>query len=80
MTLFTVANRLQGLISTIILARLLVPEDFGIIAMAMSMIAGVELLTAVGLEVVLIQHPDPRSAVDGPFPATTLLSPCQACA
>jgi O-antigen/teichoic acid export membrane protein len=60
MTLFTMANRLQGLISTIILARLLVPEDFGIIAMAMSMIAGVELLTAVGLEIVLIQHPDPK--------------------
>ena len=60
MTLFTVANRLQGLISTIILARLLVPEDFGIIAMAMSMIAGVELLTALGLEVVLVQHPNPK--------------------
>ena len=60
MTLFTMANRLQGLVSTVILARLLVPEDFGIIAMAMSMIAGVELLTAVGLEIVLIQHPDPK--------------------
>jgi len=61
MTLFTLASRLQGLISMIILARLLVPDDFGIIAMAMSMIAGVELLTAFGFEVVLIQHPDPKA-------------------
>jgi O-antigen/teichoic acid export membrane protein len=60
MTLFTLANRLQGLISTVILARLLIPEDFGIVAMAMSMIAGIELLTAVGLEVVLVQHPDAK--------------------
>ena len=48
MTLFTVTHRLLGLISTIILARLLIPADFGIIAMSMSMIAALELLT--GLE------------------------------
>ena len=60
MTLFTLLSRVQGLISMIILARLLIPKDFGIIAMASSLIAGVELLTALGLHVVLIQHPDPK--------------------
>jgi len=60
MTLFTFVSRVQGLISMIILARLLIPKDFGIIAMASSLIAGVELLTALGLHVVLIQHPDPK--------------------
>lgn len=60
MTLFTVADRLKGLISMVILARLLVPEDFGIIAMSTSMIAGVELITALGFQVVLIQRPDPE--------------------
>jgi lipopolysaccharide exporter len=61
MTLFTLLSRVQGLISVIILARLLVPEDFGIIAMASSLIVAAEMLMELGLHVVLIQHPDPKS-------------------
>ena len=44
-----------GIVSTIILARLLVPADFGIVAMAMSIIAAFELMTAFGFDTVLIQ-------------------------
>lgn len=45
-----------GLISTLVLARLLVPADFGIIAMATSVAAGLELLTLFGFDVALIQR------------------------
>lgn len=37
------SDRAIGLVSTIILARLLVPEDFGVMAMAMSVFAFVEI-------------------------------------
>lgn len=56
MTMFTLLNRFLGLISTVVLARLLIPEDFGIIAMSMSMIAAIDLLTGLSLHVVLIQR------------------------
>ena len=44
------------------LARLLVPEDFGIVAMAMSLIAIIEMLTAFNFEAALIQKPAPTRA------------------
>lgn len=52
-------DRGLGLVSTLILARLLVPDDFGIIAMAMSVVALLDLLRAFGFDVVLIQHATP---------------------
>jgi O-antigen/teichoic acid export membrane protein len=55
MALFKLASRGLGLISTVILARLLVPADFGLVAMAMSVIATFELMTAFNFEIVLIQ-------------------------
>ncbi len=58
MVLFKLTERSLGLISTIILARLLVPADFGLIAMAMSMIAALELMSAFSFDVVLIQKQD----------------------
>lgn len=48
--------RFIGLISTLILVRLLDPIDFGITAMAMTVVASVELLTAFGFDVALIQN------------------------
>jgi PST family polysaccharide transporter len=54
--LMRVCERLIGLASTIVLARLLAPADFGIIAMAMSVAAIFEALTAFGVEVALIQR------------------------
>lgn len=45
-----------GLISTIILARLLLPSDFGLVAMGTAMIAVVELFSAFNFETALIQN------------------------
>jgi lipopolysaccharide exporter len=53
---FKIAERGIGLISTVILARLLVPADFGLVAMAMAIIAVLELLSAFSFDVSLIQN------------------------
>lgn len=58
--LFRLIDRGLGLISTLVLARLLVPADFGLIAMATSVTAVIELVTAFGFELALIQHADPK--------------------
>ena len=47
-----------GLISTVVLARLLAPTDFGLVAMAMSVIAALELFRAFSFDTVLIQRQD----------------------
>ncbi len=52
--------RALGFISTLILARLLTPEDFGIVAMA-TVVAGLaNVLFEFGVATVLIQNPDPK--------------------
>lgn len=56
MVAFKLLERSIGLISTLILARLLAPEDFGVVAMAMTFIAMAELLTAFGFDIALIQN------------------------
>lgn len=56
MVLFKFVERGLGLISTLILARLLTPGDFGIVAMALSFIAIAELLSAFGFDVAIIQN------------------------
>jgi O-antigen/teichoic acid export membrane protein len=56
MVLFRLLERAIGLISTLILARLLVPADFGIIAMAMSFVAILELLWTFSFDSALIQQ------------------------
>jgi lipopolysaccharide exporter len=56
MVAFKLLERSIGLISTLILARLLVPADFGLVAMAMTFIAMAELLTAFGFDTALIQN------------------------
>lgn len=47
-----------GLISSIVLARLLVPADFGLVAVAMSVYAFILLFGSVGFNSALIQKPD----------------------
>lgn len=59
MVLFRLFDRSIGVVSTTVLARLLVPADFGLVAMAMSVIAIVELATAFSFEIALIQKTDP---------------------
>ena len=51
--------RTLGIISTVILARLLTPADYGLIALAMVLAAAVELFSSFNFEVWLIRHPDP---------------------
>ena len=60
-----VALRILGVLSTVILARLLVPEDFGLVALATLISAGIELVTGLNFQVWLIRHPAPdRSHYD----------------
>ena len=56
MVAFKLLERSIGLVSTVVLARLLLPEDFGLIAMATSVIAITELLQAFNFDVALIQN------------------------
>jgi lipopolysaccharide exporter len=62
MVLFKLTERSLGLISTLILARLLGPSDFGIVAMAMSFIAMAELLTAFSFDIAIIQNREATEA------------------
>lgn len=55
MLLARVATRVIGMLSTLVLARVLTPEDFGLVAMATSIVAVIELLRAFGFDTVLIQ-------------------------
>jgi polysaccharide biosynthesis protein len=58
MMLFKIIDRGTGIFSTLILARLLLPEDFGLISLAASVIAMLEVLGAFGLDVALVQRVD----------------------
>ncbi len=53
-----VVDRSLGLVSTLVLARLLVPADFGLIAMASSLTALLELIGAFGTDLTLIRRQD----------------------
>jgi O-antigen/teichoic acid export membrane protein len=53
------ADRAIGLVGTVVLARLLTPADFGLVAMAIAVIALIELATAFGFEVSLVRKANP---------------------
>jgi len=55
MLLFKLLERTLGILSTLVLVRLLVPADFGVVAMAQSFIVMVQLLGALGFDVALIR-------------------------
>lgn len=59
MVLMRIVDRGLGLVSTLVLARLLVPADFGVMAMAMTFIALIELAGAFNFDIVLIQRQNP---------------------
>ncbi len=50
------ANRCVALVSMVVLARLLVPADFGLIALAMAMVGAIDVLGEFGFEMALIQN------------------------
>ena len=70
------ADRLVGIVSTIILARLLVPEDFGIIAMASLLIGLIEVLLDMGVNFTLVQN---KHATQDDFDAAWTLRLIQTC-
>jgi lipopolysaccharide exporter len=55
------AVRLTGLVSTIILARVLAPHDFGIVAMAMIVVGTLEIFNYTGQKLVLIRLENPTA-------------------
>ena len=61
MLLFKLIERSLGIVNTLVLVRLLSPADFGVVAMAQSVIAMVQLLAAFGFDVALIHN---QSATD----------------
>ncbi|HZF26876.1 MAG TPA: lipopolysaccharide biosynthesis protein [Steroidobacteraceae bacterium] len=63
MILVKLGERGLGLLSTLILVRVLLPTDFGIVAMATSFTFLLELLTAFGFDVALIKHQQPTKAL-----------------
>jgi lipopolysaccharide exporter len=56
MLLLRLAMRSISIVSTLLLARLLAPEDFGVAAMAMTIVAAFEALSQFGFDMVLIRH------------------------
>lgn len=56
MVLLTFVERSLGMVSMLILARLLAPADFGIIGMASAFIGVAQLLTTFGFDIALIQN------------------------
>ena len=52
--------RFMGLISTVIVARVLMPEDFGIFAVVVAVLALLDTLTNIGPDLAIIRHPDPQ--------------------
>lgn len=52
-------DKLLGLVSTLILARLLFPEDFGLVAVATAVVALLEVMTNFSFDSALIAHQAP---------------------
>src|SRR5215469_4476719 len=62
MLLLRLGIRLTGFLSTVILARLLIPADFGIVAMALFVVGPLEMLNQSGQVLAIIRHPNPTRA------------------
>lgn len=66
-------TRLLGFISTLILVRLLVPGDFGLVALASSFAQGIDQLSSLGVEEALIRERAPtRDVYDTAFTINVL--------
>jgi lipopolysaccharide exporter len=67
MMAWRLVTRLLGLASTLVLARVLTPADFGLLAMATTFAAAVEALSQLGLQDALMRHPDGERLMDAGF-------------
>ena len=73
MFVWRVATRGVGLLSTLILARLLQPADFGLVAIATGFIMAAEALSWIGVQDALAREPDPdRQLYDTAFTLSIL--------
>jgi lipopolysaccharide exporter len=69
--------RLTGVVSTVVLARVLTPEDFGIMAMALLVAGAIEVLSDTGQSLALIRHPNPtREHFDSAWTMSILIGLC----
>lgn len=57
------ATRGLGLLSTLILVRLLTPDDFGLVATAMAFAASIDAMASIGTEFALIRERSPSRAM-----------------
>lgn len=75
MVAFKMADKCIGLVSTVVLARMLEPEDFGLVAMSMILLSALNLLVSFGFEVQLIQNRDAgRDQFDTAWTFTVIFS------
>jgi O-antigen/teichoic acid export membrane protein len=69
------ATRALGVVSTVVIARLLTPEDFGVVAMAMVVIGFLEVFTQTGVDLALIRDREPtRDHYDSAWTMEVLLA------
>lgn len=67
------ATRSVGFVSTLVLARLLVPEDFGLVGLATAFAGAVEMFTWIGVQDLLVLRRDPsRTHYDTAFTMSAL--------
>lgn len=72
---FKVMDRALAVLSTLILARLLAPEDFGLVAMALAVLSILELATYFSFDLALIQKQTPQpSDYDAAWTMNVLLA------
>lgn len=69
------ATRVLGLISTLVLVRVLAPADFGLVALGTSFVLAVDTLSAIGVEDAMVREHSPSPAMyDTAFTLTALRS------
>src|SRR5258707_9108035 len=64
MVAWRMVTRLLGLISTLVLARILVPADFGLVALATASSDAVEALSVLGLDDALVRDKESSRALN----------------
>lgn len=73
MILWRVATRLLGFVSTLVLARVLLPADFGLVAIAMTYLAAFDAFSIFGLQDAIIRAPEyDRAMMDTAFTLSVL--------
>src|SRR5918997_2509056 len=67
-----VLGKLLVLVATVIIARVLGPEEFGLVSLALVFVGLVEVMADLGVAQALIVHKDSRRSADAAFAFTVL--------